>query len=626
MKKKLSIIFLSFFLSFFLCFNIVEASNYKAPVDITEMSIVDLQNAMEKGYLNSELLVNLYLERIEEYDDLFNSINQLNPDALEQAKKLDEERKNGNIKGPLHGIPILVKSNIDVLNIATNAGTKALSDNYPNDNAFVIQKLVDAGAIILGSTNMSELAFSASNSYSSYGSVKNVFNTDYSSYGSSGGSAVSIGAAFAAASLGTDTNASVRIPASAAGLVGIRPTLGLVSRSGVIPYDIERDTVGVMTKTVYDNAIILNIISGEDEEDDITKDSVSYDINSFESINLSDVNIGVVSNFLLGDDKYNLKPNKLTNNSIYLLAQASIKKLENNGANIIYIDPFLTGDYALINTSTYAGITMCDNFNEYIKGTTGTIRSFQELSKSSGHIQSLNGYVAGCDHKYKDKSKRDEKKQVYIEYVESIFEKYDLDVIVYPTTKNLVTEINDSGLNAPGSYIGGVIGFPSVTVPMGFIYEFNYGMEFLGLPYTEDIIYNIASSYEIINENKVLSSNLTPNLYDIPDSVIELRNLYDDEHNFVTIKEKELMVDIYNYFINYNEIDNVEEKANELLDEYKKINKNPLVILLKNILLSISKLTLKIILILIAIIILLIIRKKIRRYFRRRKHKKNKKK
>ena len=203
MKKYFVILLLS------LLFFVIEVdAKTEAPVDITLMGITEISESLDKGYFNSEQLVQMYLERIEEYDDLFNSINQLNSNAINDAKKLDKERKEGKIRSKLHGVPILVKCNIDVYGFPTTAGTKSLSDNYPKQNAFVVQKLIDAGAIVLGSTNMSELAFSASNSYSSYGSVKNVFNVEYTPFGSSGGAAVAVGAGFAAASLGTDTNSS----------------------------------------------------------------------------------------------------------------------------------------------------------------------------------------------------------------------------------------------------------------------------------------------------------------------------------------------------------------------------------------------------------------------------------
>lgn len=295
MKKYFCLLFLSLFL----LISDVKALT-KAPVDVTKMSISEISEALDRGYLTSETLVNIYLERIEEYDDMFNSINMLNKHVVEQARELDKERAEGHIRGRLHGIPLLVKCNIDVYGMPTTGGTKSLKDNYPKENSTVVKKLINEGALIIGSTNMSELAFSASNSYSSYGYVKNVFDVSYTPYGSSGGSAVAVKAAFAAASLGTDTNSSVRLPASGAGLVGIRPTLGLVSRNGVIPYDIERDTVGVLSRSVTDNALLLDIISGVDSKDKITEKSKKVDL-SLDKASLEGVNIGVATQYVKGN-------------------------------------------------------------------------------------------------------------------------------------------------------------------------------------------------------------------------------------------------------------------------------------------------------------------------------------
>lgn len=544
----------------------------KAPVDVTTMSIEELLDAMDKGYLTSESLVNIYLERIEAYDKMFNSINQLNEHAIEQAKELDQERKDGNLRGKLHGIPILVKCNIDVYGMPTTAGTKSLIDNYPKENSYVVQKLIDEGAIILGSTNMSELAFSASNSYSSYGYVRNVFNTDYTPYGSSGGSAVAVRAAFAAASLGTDTNSSVRLPAAGAGLVGMRPTLGLVSRTGVIPYDIERDTVGVLTRDVADNALLLSIISGYDKEDEITKDA-QVPSNDLSNTSLKGVNIGVATQYVKGSASES-GVTGLTDDDIYALLEKSIKELEDAGGNIIYLDNFVKDSNIAIARSTYAGGTMCDYFNQYILGTTGSIRSFEQLASSSGHVQTLSGYVNSCGKSNNLKSLRDSKKSIYREYVSNYFDEYELDVILYPTLKNKVFKYNKTGNVSPGSSLGSVIGYPSITVPMGFIGDFSYGIEFLSMAYDEDVLYNVALEYEKINGNLIETSNLTPSLYIVPSSVVNLMDIYEDVlalNNRSSLLD-EWSNDVYDFFVNYNGMENVDLVANELIDSYEKIN------------------------------------------------------
>ena len=565
-----------FAISLFLLFVKVNALT-TAPVDVTTMSISELLEALDKGYLTSETLVNIYLERIEAYDDMFNSINQLNEHALEQARELDLERQSGNIKGKLHGIPLLVKCNIDVYGMPTTAGTKSLIDNYPLDDSYVVEKLIDEGAIILGSTNMSELAFSAANSYSSYGYVRNVFNTSYTPYGSSGGSAVAVKAAFAAASLGTDTNSSVRLPASGAGLVGMRPTLGLVSRTGVIPYDIERDTVGVLSRNVSDNALILGIISGDDGVDETTKgvSTQNYDLSN---TSLEGVNIGVAMQYVKGSESGS-GITGLTDDDIYALLEKSIQELENAGANIIYLSDFVKDSNISIARTTYAGRTMCDNFNKYILGTTGKIRSFEQLASSSGHVQVLSGYLESCGTYTSGKSTRDAKKKIYRDYVSDYFDEYDLDVLLYPSLKNKVFKYNKTGNISPGSSLGSVIGYPSITVPMGYVGDFSYGIEFLSKDFKEDVLYNVAFEFEKVNGNKVETSKLTPSLYEIPTTVLKLKELYD----VVLLSNSDIgivnewMNETKSFFLNYNDIDNVEEKANELILKYDSFDVDKLV-------------------------------------------------
>ena len=213
MYKKIFILFLALF-----HLNVFALT--EAPIDITNMDITTISDALDKKIITSENLIKIYLERIEKYNDKYNALITVNDNAISEAQKLDEERANGNVRSILHGIPIIVKDNIDALNMPTTDGSKNLSDNYPIKDAEAIKKLKDAGAIIIAKSNMSKYAFYASSSTSDFGTVKNAYNIKYSSYGSSGGSAVSVALNFAVAALGTDTNSSVRLPASANSLVG----------------------------------------------------------------------------------------------------------------------------------------------------------------------------------------------------------------------------------------------------------------------------------------------------------------------------------------------------------------------------------------------------------------------
>ena len=582
----------------------------KAVVDITSMSITNLSDALDKGYLTSELLVTLYLERIEAYNEDFNVIRQINENALEEAKTLDKEREEGNIRSPLHGIPVIVKTNIDVAGLATTAGASALSDNMPIEDAKVIKKLKEAGAIILASTNMSEFAFAASNSNSSYGSVKNAFNTSYTPYGSSGGASVGVALSFAAASLGTDTNSSVRLPASAAGLVGLRPSIGLISTDGVIPYDTLRDTVGIMTKTVEDNSIILSIINEFDQ---------SY---KPELENLEGIKIGVINSYLKGSSS-SIRVNSPTDEDIYNLATSKLSLLEKAGAEIIYIDELVDSYYYNLASTTMTGDSFCDGFNKYINGTTGTIRSFQDLVTSRGKIYSLAGYLSSCNDAWTyDLDKVLDKKEIFLVYIKDVFTSFDLDLIVYPTTKNKIFTLNSGkSASAPGSFLGSVIGFPSLTVPMGYINEFPYGLEFFSLKNSENLLYSVANVFEKENNLALTNSPLAPSLYEIPDYIEELMRYYEQEENSLTSKTKA-------YFLNYSKnTDKVnQENAESLILEYQNLLKeeetqsNNYVKVIMTILLIMI-----IISTILFVLILLLIVKKIKTVYKKMKIKNSKK-
>lgn len=543
-----------------------------APIDITSTSIDDLSKALDRGYLTSEILVTLYLERIGEYNKDFNAINTINENAIDEARVLDLEREKGIIRGPLHGIPIFVKTNIDVKSLPTTAGSKSLKDNYPNNDAFVISKLKEEGAIILGSTNMSEFAFLARDSYSSYGHVKNAFNTNYTPYGSSGGSAVAVALSFAAASLGTDTNSSVRLPASAAGLVGLRPTIGLISRSGVIPYDVERDTIGIITKTINDNALILSVIAGTDANDEKTKDAIVKDYNET-SFDISSIKIGVINNYVNGSSS-RTGVNGKTDTDIANLTNEKIELMKENGIEFLYIEELLNNNYLKIANNTLTGGSFCDSFNDYIKNTTSSIRSFQELAKSSGHVYGLNGYLSECNDNWnRSLQQKNTSKTKFENHILEVMHENDIDIIIYPTMKikNLKLD-EEKGLYSPGSFLGSVIGYPSITVPMGYINGFAYGLEFFSTKYNEDLLYNVARFFEELNDLPLTNSPLTPNLYEVPEYITNLINIY-NEH-YTDKKYQGLIKKSKEYFKSYytNNVETNETIGLELLESFNNLN------------------------------------------------------
>lgn len=599
MKKVLFIIFLLFFS--ILNINALTES----VIDITQMDVFKLQEAVDNDLINYETITKLYLDRINEYDKNYKSIITINENAIKEAKKCDEIYKKEGRKSLLFGIPIIVKDNIDVFGLPTTAGTKSLSDNYPNNNAKLIQNLLDKGAIIIAKANMSELALMASSSVSSYGTVRNAYDINYSSYGSSGGSAVSTTLSFASLGIGTDTNMSVRGPSSANNLYGMRPTFGSVSNDGIINYDITRDTAGPMTKTAKENALLLAIMQGEDENKYINKNST-----------LKGKKIGILKEFLNGDG-YGLEK---TDNDIRDLFYDMVKILKDNGAEIIEIDKFWKGSYSDISNNSAAGWTMCYTFNKYIKNTTGTIKNFTSLASSKGHVYSLWIYNDDCNTKVDNTvyEKYDKLKSPYKKAYKELFEKNNLDAVIYPTIGNKISKIGNSVINSNASHIAPVLGVPSISIPMGDIDGLYYGFDLVSLENKEDILYDIAISYNKVNNTYSLPKEV-PNLYEIPKNAIKLKELYlknKKKNLYGTLTSKKISKEYNNivketkeYFNNYSEIENKDKEALKLINKYKSIDNK---IKLNNMT-SIIELTVLFILGFITFIMLIFSKRKLKR-------------
>ncbi|NJN92044.1 MAG: amidase, partial [Leptolyngbyaceae cyanobacterium SL_5_14] len=237
---------------------------------LEEATISSINQAFDEGILNSEQLVQLYLNRIEVYDDngpKINAIRTLNPDALATAAALDLERQLYGPRSLLHGIPILLKDNFDTFDIPTTGGSDALAGSIPPDDAFVVNKFREAGAIILGKAEMDEFAISGSGYSSLGGQTLNPYRLNRQSAGSSGGTGAAIAANFAVVGTGSDTGGSIRTPSSFQSLVGVRPTRGLISLDGIIPFALSRDMIGPMARTVTDAAIALGVMAGFDPND-----------------------------------------------------------------------------------------------------------------------------------------------------------------------------------------------------------------------------------------------------------------------------------------------------------------------------------------------------------------------
>src|SRR5687767_6749049 len=283
------------------------------------LTISELQKKMQAGELTARQLAVLYLERIEAVDKngpYLNSVIEVNPDALEIADTLDTERKAGKVRSALHGIPILIKDNIDTHDrMQTTAGSLALEGNISVQDAFIVKQLRKAGALILGKTNLSEWAnFRGKRSVSGWSSrgglTRNPYALDRSACGSSSGSGAAVAANLCVAAVGTETDGSIICPSQTNGIVGIKPTLGLLSRSGIIPIAHSQDTPGPMARTVADAAILLGVMTGVDETDSVTRSSRKRGLSSYEEFldkdGLKGARIGIARN-MAGSDARILK-------------------------------------------------------------------------------------------------------------------------------------------------------------------------------------------------------------------------------------------------------------------------------------------------------------------------------
>lgn len=482
--------------------------------DLEEKTIADLQRDMTSGKRSAESVTHDYLERIEDMDrrgPALRSVIEINPDAMAIAKALDEERKSRRIRGPMHGIPVLIKDNIDTHDrMTTTAGSYALEGSIPPQDSFVAKRLRDAGAVILGKTNLSEWAnFRSTHSSSGWsgrgGQAKNPFVLDRSPCGSSSGSGAAVAANFCAVAVGTETDGSVTCPSALCGIVGIKPTVGLVSRAGIVPIAHSQDTAGPMTRTVTDAAILLTALAGFDPRDSATarnKGKAPSDYTRFlDAGALRGARIGVPREKFYG---YSDATDKLADEAIALM--------KSQGA--IIVDP------ADITTAGKFDDTEFDvllyefkaDLNAYLAslGPNARVKSladviaYNERDKARempyfGQEIMLQAQKKGplTEKKYLDALARNHRMS-RTEGIDAVMTKHRLDALVAPVTGPAWPIDLFNG----DHYIGGsttpaaVAGYPNISVPMGYVSDLPVGLSFFGRAWSEDKLIAIAYSYE----------------------------------------------------------------------------------------------------------------------------------
>lgn len=495
------------------------------PFDLEEATIAGLQRRMESGQDTSRSLVDKYLARIEAIDrsgPALHSVIEINPDAQTIADRLDAERRSRGPRGPLHGIPILIKDNIATADrMMTTAGSLALAGVTPPSDAFIVGRLRDAGAVILGKTNLSEWAnFRSTHSTSGWsgrgGQTKNPYALDRNPSGSSSGSGASIAANLAAAAVGTETDGSIVSPSNTNGLVGFKPTLGLVSRSGIVPIAHSQDTAGPMARTVADAAALLGAMAGPDPDDRATLAGAEpappgrpgpaptdY-TRSLDPDGLKGARIGVVRNKYFG---YSPAADRL--------AEAAIAEMRKQGATIV--DPadiatlgkFDAGEFDVLLFEFKADL------NKYLTwlGAASPVHSLKDvIAFNDAHTDQEMPYF-GQEIMAMAEKKGSLASPTYTAAlarnrhmaralgIDATMAKYKLDALVAPTGGpawiiDLVNGDSSFANSSSPSTVTSVAGYPHITVPAGFHRGLPVGISFFGRAWSEATLIRLAYAYE----------------------------------------------------------------------------------------------------------------------------------
>ena len=502
MKTKfLSTMFRSPILLFLLL--IACQSSHAPEIDLTELTIADIHRAFKAGDYTSEQLVTAYLKRIATYDDSINSITVINPQALNIARALDEEYARTGKLRPLHGIPLLVKDNINTEGLLTTAGSLALKDFVPDNNAFIIDKLVAAGAIILAKTNMAEWAFSPMHTESStFGTTRNPYNPAYVPAGSSGGTGAAIAANFGTIGLGTDTGNSIRGPSSHNALVGFRTTMGLVSRSGIVPLFLRNDVAGPMCRTVEDATRVLEVIAAHDPGDALTNYAQGKIPDNYrqylQADGLQGARLGVLRQ-LSNDDP---------DPEIAALFEGTIADLRHLGATVV--DSVIIPGLDTLRQNQWCAMFRQDveaYLKQYVQRDTlqtlediiaaGTNSAFaaKRLARFASHNGRFENPEIPCLDAYTDS-----RRVAFRQAVERVMDSLQLDALIYPSWNNKparIAHFEEEYKGDNSQVIAPHTGQPAFTVPMGFSQsKLPAGLQFLGRMYDEPTLIRLVYAYE----------------------------------------------------------------------------------------------------------------------------------
>jgi len=478
--------------------------------DYVEADIAALQDQMQRNELTSEQLVTWYLDRIDALDRAgprLNSMIEINPDALTIARALDEERQDSGPRSPLHGIPVVLKANIDTGDqMHTTAGSLAMKDHKARADAFIVARLRESGAVILGKTNLSEWAnFRSSSSSSGWsslgGQTRNPYDPLRNPCGSSSGSAVAVAANLATVSVGTETNGSVVCPAGVNGVVGIKPSLGLLSRSGIIPIAHSQDTAGPMGRTVRDAAILLAAMTGTDSNDPTSADHADAPASFVDGLSadaLSGKRVGVIRSF------YGSKSHR----DVEKILQSSIETMQQQGATII---DDIEIDFAEVSaaSSTVLMYEFKSDLALYLQESGAAFENLGEIIAFNEANADKVMPIFGQEHMLTSNESGSLDDPDYLEALalskqrsraalDGVMQEHDLDVLVAPTNGPawLTDHVNGDAFHISSSSYAAVSGYPNVTVPAGFVTGLPVGLSFIGSMNSDKTVIEIAYAFE----------------------------------------------------------------------------------------------------------------------------------
>ncbi|WP_340103479.1 amidase [Rhodohalobacter sp. 8-1] len=485
---------------------------------LEEINISELQERYESGDLTSNQVVRAYLNRIETIDQTgpsLNSILTVNGNALDIASRLDQERRDGNVRGPLHGVPILLKDNINTADMPTTAGSLFLEGSIPPTDAFITDKLRDAGAVILGKTNLSEWAnfhssFSSSGWSSLGGQVNNPYETSRNPCGSSAGSGAAASANLATLTIGTETNGSIVCPSNANGIVGMKPTVGVWSRGGIIPISYTTDSAGPMTRTVRDAAILLGALAGPDRSDQLSVDAADHIHNDYTQFLNEDGLEGKRIGFYTGPMGNHFR--------VDTLMLETMRTLEDLGATVIEIDDIteenIGGDAFQVLLYEFK-----NGVNDYLESLNNDaiVASMEEMAKQILNSDTMRDRFdydliltaaekGGLDSEEYQNARERMLRVSREEGIDRVMDENNLDALVSPTgspawkTDLILGDNFQLSSSSPSARAG----YPIISLPMGSIDGLPVGVSFFGRAWSEPVLLEIAYAFEQNTDHRLV--------------------------------------------------------------------------------------------------------------------------